>query len=58
MKLISVDCSDLIDALEEVIEEYRETHPETQIDEIAATVSYVHGCLFRLARDVPASKLH
>lgn len=58
MKLIRGDCSDLVDDIAEVIEEYMETHPETQIDEIAATVSYVHGCLFRLARDVPASKLH
>jgi hypothetical protein len=26
--------------------------------EVAATVSYVHGCIFRLASETPPSKLH
>jgi hypothetical protein len=59
VKLQQFDCSELVEQLAEVIEEYMETHPESSHDEVAATVSYVHGCIFRLAKDTPpANKLH
>jgi hypothetical protein len=58
VKLQTFDCGDLVVELAEVIETYMEEHPETTHDEVAATVSYVHGCIFRLASETPASKLH
>jgi hypothetical protein len=58
VKLQQFDCSELVEALAEVIEEYMETHPGTKPDEVAATVSYVHGCIFRLASETPPNKLH
>ena len=53
MKLQQFDCSELIEQLAEVIDQYMETHPDVTPDEVAATVSYVHGCIFRLAKDAP-----
>jgi hypothetical protein len=58
VKLQTFDCGELVEALAEVIEQYMETHPESTHDEVAATVSYVHGCIFRLASETPPSKLH
>ena len=58
MKLLAFDSSELVEALGKVIEEYMEMHPDVKVDEVAATVSYVHGCIFRLASEVPANKLH
>jgi hypothetical protein len=58
MKLQTFDCVGLVDAIAEVIEEYMETHPDVTPDEVAATVSYVHGCMFRLSSETPPSKLH
>ena len=59
MKLQTFDCGELVEQLAEVIEQYMDEHPETTPDEVAATVSYVHGCIFRLAKDAPpANKLH
>jgi hypothetical protein len=59
VKLQQFDCGDLVEELAEVIERYMEEHPESTQDEVAATVSYVHGCIFRLAKDAPpANKLH
>jgi hypothetical protein len=58
VKLQTFDCGELVEQLAEVIEQYMETHPETTPDEVAATVSYVHGCIFRLASETPPNKLH
>jgi predicted transcriptional regulator len=58
VKLQAIDGGELIELLAEVIEKYMEDHPETKPDEVAATVSYVHGCIFRLASETPPSKLH
>lgn len=58
MKLQTFDCSELVDALTDVVEEYMATHPDVKPDAVAATLSYVHGCIFRLASETPASKLH
>jgi hypothetical protein len=59
VKLQTFDCGELVEQLAEVIERYMEEHPESTHDEVAATVSYVHGCIFRLAKDAPpANKLH
>lgn len=59
MKLQTFDCGGLVEEMAELIERYMDDHPETTPDEVAATVSYVHGCIFRLAKDAPpANKLH
>jgi predicted transcriptional regulator len=58
VKLQAIDGGELIELLAEVIEQYMEDHPETKPDEVAATVSYVHGCIFRLASETPPNKLH
>jgi hypothetical protein len=59
VKLQTFECPGLIESMAELIEEYMETHPDVTPDEVAATVSYVHGCIFRLAKDAPpANKLN
>ena len=53
-----VDCEDLVDALAELIDKYMEDNPDFTADEAHAALSYVEGSIFRLASDIPASKLH
>lgn len=58
MRLKGTDLSELVEALSEVINQYIEDNPDCTADEVVAALSFVHGSIFRLASDVPASKLH
>lgn len=58
MRLKGIDLSELVEALSEVINQYIEDNPDCTSDEVVAALSFVHGSIFRLASDVPASKLH
>jgi hypothetical protein len=49
---------ELADTLTTVIDQYIDAHPDIAADKLAAVVSYVHGAIFRVASEVPASKLH
>lgn len=58
MRLKGIDLSALVEALAEVIDQYMKDNPDCTADEVVAALSFVHGSIFRLASDVPASKLH
>jgi hypothetical protein len=50
--------TDLVDTLTTVIDQFAEEHPDTLVDEVAAAVNYVASSMFRLASEIPPSKLH
>jgi len=58
VKLKGVDLSGLVGAIADVIDQYMKDNPDTTADEAVAALSFVHGAIFRIANDIPASKLH
>jgi hypothetical protein len=58
VKLKGIDLTELVEALAEVIDQYMKDNPGFTADEAAAAVSFVHGAIFRVASEIPASKLH
>jgi hypothetical protein len=58
VRLKGVDLTELVTILAEVIDQYMTDNPGFTADEAAAAVSFVHGAIFRIASEIPASKLH
>jgi hypothetical protein len=54
----SEDIRVLVETIFSTIDQFMEEHPEVPVDTVATAVSFIHGAMFRLASEIPPSKLH